>query len=108
MTVLLHAGRSRPPPRLSTTVIRRGAVNDIQKEWRAHLASGFPPAARGREVNGVDLVLVDTHAAGCIRSFVETGALDAERTRALQGCVGSWKEPFHCSMLIPLSISRGS
>ena len=62
-------------------------MNDVQKDWRAHLASGFPAAARGREVHGVDLVLVDTYAAGCIQSFVDTGALDDERMKALQGCV---------------------
>ena len=62
-------------------------MNDVQREWRAHVAAGFPPAARGLEINGVDLVLLDTYAAGCIQSFVETGALDAERVQALQGCV---------------------
>lgn len=62
-------------------------MTDLQKEWRDHRASAFPPAARGKEVNGVDLVLVDTYAAGCIQTFAETGALDAERMQALDACV---------------------
>ena len=62
-------------------------MNDVQKDWLAHLASGFPAAARGRVVHGVDLVLVDTYAAGCIQSLVDRGALDVERTNALLGCV---------------------
>jgi hypothetical protein len=62
-------------------------VTDIATGWKAHLAAAFPAAARGREVGGVDLVMVDTYAAGCIQTFVDTGSLDARRREVLRGCV---------------------
>jgi len=62
-------------------------MTDLQKEWQAHRASAFPLAAKGQEVSGIDLVLVDTCAAGCIQTFVDTSALDDERAQALAGCV---------------------
>ena len=62
-------------------------MSNIEKQWRALHAAEFPPAARGQEVNGVDLVLVDTYAAGCIQTFLNTGGLDVTRMQALEGCV---------------------
>jgi hypothetical protein len=62
-------------------------VTDIATGWEAHLTAKFPAAARGQEVDGVDLVLVDTYAAGCIQTFVDTGSLDARRLDVLRGCV---------------------
>jgi len=39
--------------------------------WRSHLNSAFPINARGREVAGVDLVLLDSLSAGCISSLLQ-------------------------------------
>jgi hypothetical protein len=64
-----------------------GPNPDIQREYESFARAPFPPAAREEEINGVDLVLLDSTAAGCIQFFAASGFLDAQRTRALEGCV---------------------
>ncbi len=44
---------------------------DLNTLWAAHRRIPFPPAARGAEVKGIDLVLLDSLAAGCISSLVD-------------------------------------
>ncbi len=49
---------------------------ELQTLWLAHRGTPFPVAARGVEVRGVDLVLLDSLASGCVSSLVE---VDCER-----------------------------
>jgi len=46
---------------------------EIKRMWTDHRRAVFPASARGRDVRGVDLVLLDSLAAGCIDSFVNGG-----------------------------------
>src|SRR5262245_44105082 len=62
-------------------------MEDLRRRWEAHRSAAFPGEARGRAIAGVDLVLVDSYAAGAIQTFLATGALDAGRTDALKGAV---------------------
>jgi hypothetical protein len=41
--------------------------------WEEHLKAGFPDASRGREVSGIDLVMLDADAAGCLQTFFAKG-----------------------------------
>jgi hypothetical protein len=45
----------------------------IKRMWADHRRPVFPADAKGRDVRGVDLVLLDSLAAGCIDAFVVTG-----------------------------------
>ncbi len=64
-----------------------GPDADLQREFDSFAGAPFPPAARGQEINGVDLVLLDSTAAGCIQFFASRGFLDEERMRTLKSCV---------------------
>ncbi len=57
---------------------------DIPKVWEMHLSAPFPSCARGREVSGVDLVLLDSSAAGCISTFIASGRIDDEQAHVLR------------------------
>lgn len=46
-------------------------ISELCLLWVAHRKIPFPADARGAEVEGVDLVLLDSLAAGCISSIVE-------------------------------------
>jgi hypothetical protein len=46
-------------------------ILELRLLWVAHRKIPFPADARGAEVEGVDLVLLDSLAAGCISSIVE-------------------------------------
>jgi hypothetical protein len=45
--------------------------------WQEHLAAPFPKGLRGKDVNGIDFVLLDANIAGCVSTFVERGKLNA-------------------------------
>ena len=47
------------------------ANSELNTLWAAHRRMPFPSAARGAEVRGVDLVLLDSLAAGCISWLVD-------------------------------------
>ena len=56
--------------------------------WEEHQRAVFPPGLTGRAIEGVDLVLLDSAAAGCISSyFASGGRLDATRVEVLTQCV---------------------
>lgn len=56
--------------------------------WKEHLAAGFPEDVVGEEIDGVELVLTDTFAAGCISTFLgNKGTLDVDRVKILRKCV---------------------
>jgi len=46
----------------------------------------FPADCRGKEVEGVDLVMIDSVIVGCISTFIgENGNLDQQRLKTLKG-----------------------
>jgi hypothetical protein len=61
----------------------------VLARWREHLEAPFPDALAGSEVAGVDLVLLDADAAGCIGTYVAgRGArLDEECRQVLGRCL---------------------
>ena len=64
----------------------------IEQLWRVHVSRPFPRALAGEEIEGQDLVLLDSSAAGCISTFVGgcgAHSLDAGRLRVLGDCVQS-------------------
>jgi hypothetical protein len=55
--------------------------------WKAHCSDTFPGSCGGREIEGIDLALLETEAAGCIQSFIAgKGRLDFQRTAILGLC----------------------
>jgi hypothetical protein len=56
----------------------------IDTMWADHVRAPFPPEARGAEVEGVDLVLLDSLVSGCISSLVNgRGARDTVKVSLL-------------------------
>jgi hypothetical protein len=55
--------------------------------WEEHLRGTFPRGSAGEEVDGVDLVLLDSLAAGCVSSYLAAGGrLDPEHRAVLETC----------------------
>ncbi|MEU7140896.1 hypothetical protein ABZ942_15700 [Nocardia sp. NPDC046473] len=52
-----------------------------------HLQAPFPPPARGVDIAGVDLVMVDAGVAGCVHTALSR-ALDDDGRRSLVRCIG--------------------
>jgi len=44
--------------------------------WQEHVAAPFPKGLRGKDVNGIDFVLLDANIAGCVITFLERGSLN--------------------------------
>ena len=62
-------------------------MSDIGKMWRAFQAKPFPEGCAGVSIEGVELASLDTFAAGCIDTFVETrGRLNSRRISILRQC----------------------
>ena len=64
----------------------------IQQLWTEHVSRPFPRALAGEEFDGVDLVLLDSSAAGCISTFLDSSgvhSLDARRLAVLGDCAHS-------------------
>ncbi|CAG0928199.1 hypothetical protein TFLX_00795 [Thermoflexales bacterium] len=59
----------------------------IQALWQEHSAAMFPKEYGGKEIDGVDLVLLDADTSGCIQTLVSNGGqLDIWRTAILGLC----------------------
>jgi hypothetical protein len=64
----------------------------IQQLWKEHMSRPFPRSLTGEEIDGCDLVLLDSSAAGCISTFLGGGgaqSLDAKRLQILDECAQS-------------------
>ena len=55
-----------------------GLTPVLKASWYAFEVEEFPPACQGRIVRGMLYEQVDAVAAGCISTFLKTGALDDE------------------------------
>ena len=59
----------------------------IQGLWRTHQDAPFPSDVVGVEIEGEDMVSLDSFTAGCISSFTgNRGSLSTEKTEVLVGC----------------------
>jgi len=58
----------------------------IEQLWREHELAAFPQGYRGKDVNGVDMVMLDADVAGCVDSFVSRGRLNLFQTAILGLC----------------------
>jgi hypothetical protein len=62
-------------------------MNELKKLWDAHIQVKFPKGYAGTEVEGIDLMLLDTFTSGCISTFLDrNGNLDLWRTAILGVC----------------------
>jgi hypothetical protein len=55
----------------------------INRLWEEHLAAPFPKGLTGVDVNGIDLVLLDSSIAGCVDTYVDSDALNLFQTAML-------------------------
>jgi hypothetical protein len=74
------------PPSIGVIVGNTTMQNDLAEIWRSFESTPFPDGIAGQDYAGICVTTVDTYAAGCIQSFVLSGALDDERVRALKSC----------------------
>lgn len=56
---------------------------EITDLWEEHMNAPFPEDYVGKDINGIDFVLLDTSIAGCITSFIESGNLNTYQTAIL-------------------------
>lgn len=62
-------------------------IDEIRQLYRLHEAADFPADCRGEQVEGIDLVLLDSDTAGCIETFLGcSGRLDPRRHAWLSTC----------------------
>jgi hypothetical protein len=63
-------------------------MDDLVTRWQDFQAKPFPRECAGREIQGIDLVALDTFTAGCISTYIERkGQLDTQRRTILQTCI---------------------
>ncbi|WP_439663056.1 hypothetical protein ACSHWB_17390 [Lentzea sp. HUAS TT2] len=46
---------------------------EVARLYEQHRKMPYPNGQRGLEIAGVELILVDVHAAGCVSSWLENG-----------------------------------
>lgn len=68
-------------------------VDDSERElltklWEQHRQAPFPAGFHGKDVAGVDIVMLDADVAGCVSSLL-AGPLDERRRVALGRCVAN-------------------
>lgn len=62
--------------------------SEILELWQKHSSAAFPKGYAGKEINGIDLPLLDAEIAGCIRMYVHNnGQLDYPRIKNLRKCL---------------------
>jgi hypothetical protein len=55
----------------------------IKGLWQEHVATPFPKGFRGKDVSGIDFVMLDANVAGCMTSFLRRGDLTVYQTAVL-------------------------
>ncbi len=70
--------------------------NEIRIRWEGWMNRPFPDGASDIESGEIDLMSIDTFAAGCIDTFVTSrGRLDEERIKILRGCAKALEAVLH-------------
>ena len=63
-------------------------MKQLVSSWEEFMRKPFPSNLAGENINGVDLVEVDSYTAGCITTYIETkGTLDQEHKKILKKCL---------------------
>jgi hypothetical protein len=58
----------------------------IEELWKEHQSAPFPKSFRGKDVSGIDFVMLDADVSGCVDTFVSTGNLNLYQTAVLGIC----------------------
>ncbi len=58
----------------------------ISDLWKEHEAAPFPKGFRAKDVDGIDLVVLDADVAGCVDTFICRGNLNLYQTAVLGLC----------------------
>ena len=58
----------------------------IKELWKEHQLTPFPKGYRGKDVSGIDFVMLDADVAGCVTSFLSRGNLNLFQTAILGLC----------------------
>lgn len=60
-------------------------ASEILTLWQQYSSAAFPKGYGGKEINGIDLPLLDVEIASCIHMYMYNGAeLDARRVKILR------------------------
>jgi len=51
--------------------------------WKEHKNAPFPKGFRGKDVSGIDFVMLDADVAGCVDTFIGRGNLNLYQTAIL-------------------------
>ncbi|HJS20210.1 MAG TPA: hypothetical protein VJ785_15795 [Anaerolineales bacterium] len=58
---------------------------EIPELWQQHSSASFPQGYGDREINGINLPLLDAEIAGCVRMYLHNGGkLDPPRVKTLR------------------------
>lgn len=57
--------------------------SEILELWQQNYLAAFPDGYGGREIDGLNLPLMDAEIAGCIRMNMPSAALDPQRVKTL-------------------------
>ena len=77
--------------------------HDLIKElWQEHQDTPFPKGLQGKDLNGIDFVMLDADIAGCVGVFLERETLDVWRTAVLGLCYRN------CEYIIPILNEAGT
>ena len=58
----------------------------IKELWKEHMSAAFPRNYRGKDVSGIDFVMLDADVAGCVHTFLDRGNLNLFQTAVLGLC----------------------
>jgi hypothetical protein len=58
---------------------------EILELWQQHSTATFPKGYGGKDVNGINLPLLEAEIAGLIRVYITSGKLDPRRELLLRG-----------------------
>lgn len=63
-------------------------MKEIEQAWKSFERIPFPSNYAGAEMRNIDVVSLDTFAAGCFDSFISSnGKLDPRKFAILQDCI---------------------
>ena len=55
----------------------------ISDLWEEHKSAQFPKGFAGKDISGIDFVMVDSDVAGCVTTFLGRGNLNLYQTAML-------------------------
>jgi hypothetical protein len=58
----------------------------IEELWEEHTLAPFPKGYRGKDISGIDFVMLDADVAGCVHTFLKRGNLNLFQTAVLGLC----------------------